>query len=437
MSGGEQDAYFPPADPALGSTVATQSNLTQGTYGTQAERNLLGAAILRPELYRGVEDMVSADDFVTAEMGAVWDGIGQMISRKMVVDHITVINRLPEWGVRGYDVEVWTWTDKLYEWAIDEYATAVRNDSVRRQAGNAVWAAGQEFQKRVEGGGFDGTELVASDSITITSKLHQRLGDILEKATVSEHDVKTLRQVLLGVDTYDWVIEGLLERMDRLMITGGEGAGKTTWCRQIVILAAAGIHPTTFRKIDPVRVLVVDAENTEKQWRRGVRWLTAQAAREGGADPSDRVWIKAGRRIDITKPVELARIHRYIDAYEPDILYIGPLYKMVPGAIQNDNDAAPLIVALDSLRERGVALVMEAHAGKATGIDGGRNLAPRGSSALLGWPEFGLGIRPNIDADPSLNLFDVVRWRGDRDERDFPTEMIRGGLHWPWQPTHA
>jgi hypothetical protein len=424
--GGE---YEVPAD-YLGSLVPS----VKGTFGTEAERRLLGAVIMQPDLYRSVEDLVLADDFSDAQMGSVWDGIGQMVSRKMHVDQLTVIDQLSSWGIRGYEAEVWTWSEGVYPWALDSYARVVKDDSVRRQAGAAVWAAGREFQKR-EPGGLGGTETVqAYSSISVTSKLHQTLGDIIDRATATSHEVKTLRQVLLGVDTYDWVIPGLLERMDRLVITGGEGAGKTTWCRQIVVLAAAGIHPTTFGTIDPIRALVIDAENTEKQWRRGVRWLTSQAAKDGGADPQDRIFIRAGRRFDITQGQELARIHRYIDQYEPDVVYIGPLYKMVPGAIQNDNDAAPLIVALDSIRERGVALIMEAHAGKATDGSGGRNLAPRGSSAILGWPEFGLGIRPNAEADPKLGLFDVVRWRGDRDQRDFPTSMIRGGPLWPWQP---
>jgi RecA-family ATPase len=192
--------------------------------------------------------------------------------------------------------------------------------------------------------------------------------------------VKTLRQVLLGVDTYDWVIPNFLERMERLVFTGGEGVGKTTLCRQIVVLAAAGIHPLTFQPMPPVRVLVVDAENSEKQWRRGVSWMAKTAAREGSVDPTDRIFIKAGKRIDITRGTELAKIHRYIDEYKPDIVYIGPIYKLVPGSLNSDEDAAKLIVALDSLRERNVALIMEAHAGKKTDFGGLRNLEPRGSS---------------------------------------------------------
>jgi replicative DNA helicase len=115
-----------------------------------------------------------------------------------------------------------------------------------------------------------------------------------------------------------------------------------------------------------------------------------------------------------------------VDVHKPDLLYIGPLYKITSGAIQTDDDAAPLLVALDSLRERGLALLMEAHAAKGDG-SGTRDLRPRGSAALMGWPEFGFGLHPLDNGDVELK-----RWRGDRDQRAWPTFMTRGH-DWPWE----
>jgi len=76
-------------------------------------------------------------------------------------------------------------------------------------------------------------------------------------------------------------------------------------------------------------------------------------------------------------------------------------------------------MALDSLRERGVALIMEGHAAKGNSQNVHRDLAPRGSAALMGWPEFGFGIHP----DPSNE---------DREAgRQWPKELHRGG-RFPW-----
>lgn len=385
--------------------------------GSQAERNLLGAVILDSRQYRECVDRVGAGDFSDARLGSVWEGIGQLVSRRMPVDAVVVDGMLAEWGVRGLATEPFEWADaSVYVFAAGEYADSVRAAAVGRGVQNVVNVTAESLKAG------DAPQEVATVALRL-------LQDVIDASGTGQMGTKTLQEILLGVDTYDWIIPGLLERMDRLIVTGPEGSGKTTWVRQLAVLAASGIHPTTFQKIDPVRVLVVDAENTERQWRRAVRWMTTNAARQGSRDPGPNVHIKAGNRIDITKGSQLSEIHRLVDQHKPDVLFIGPLYKLVPKAINNDDDASPLIVALDSLRERGLALVMEAHAGKAANASGDRDLRPRGSAALLGWPEFGLGLQPDGNGEVK-----IVRWRGDRDQREWPRRMMRGRM-WPWEPT--
>lgn len=243
---------------------------------------------------------------------------------------------------------------------------------------------------------------------------------------------KLLEDILTITDTQDWLIPGLLERRDRLVLTGGEGAGKSYFSRQLAIAASAGVHPFHNQHIEPVRVLAIDAENSEVQWARNARYVTNMARTYGTADPGKQVLVSAGTRLDLTRQADLDQVHRLMDNHKPDLVYIGPLYKLLAKAINSDDDAAPLIVALDGLRERGVALLMEAHAGHGKSLGGERDLRPRGSSALLGWPEFGLGLRP-IEDDPSMVA--VVRWRGDRDERNWPKHLRRGQAgEMPWMP---
>jgi replicative DNA helicase len=193
---------------------------------------------------------------------------------------------------------------------------------------------------------------------------------------------------------------------------------------------AAGIHPTTLNMLPaPLRVLVVDAENTEAQWRAQVRGMVLKAAKYGLTDPATQIHIHAKGRIDITKDATLGEVHRLVDEHEPDVLVIGPLYKMVSTGINNDQEAAPLIMALDSLRDRGLALIMEGHASKGNSQNATRDLAPRGSAALMGWPEFGFGLHPDA-TNPDMTV--VTKWRGDREAgREWPRELWRGGP-FPW-----
>lgn len=385
--------------------------------GTAAEHRLLGAVLLDSRQVRATEGLVAPADFSDDRLGRIWDGVGNLVALGKPVDQITVNELLPSWGVRGLGTAVFEWTDQVLPYAAPEYAAAVRSDSVRRSLREAV-AVAQE-------------RLTAGDTpFDVAATVISGLQSVVDGAASGQLNAKTLGEILAGSDSYDWIIPDLLERRDRLVLTGAEGAGKTTFVRQLAVLSAAGIHPTTFAPMEPVRVLVVDAENTERQWRRAVRWTATEAGKRGAADPKQTINIVAGNRIDITKGSHLGEIHRLIDRHKPDVVFIGPLYKLVPKAINNDDDAAPLIVGLDSLRERDVALVMEAHAGKSLGEFGKRDLRPRGSSALLGWPEFGMGLQPT---DDNPDVVQIVKWRGDRDERAWPKYLMRGG-DWPWTP---
>lgn len=385
--------------------------------GLKAERNLLGSVLMNAKQVRMLDGLVNRSDFSDDRMGIIWDTIVAMTSRGESVGLIEIVDKFPEIGVRGIDyLEVNSWMgEDVYQHGAQGYANHVRNESLRRSLDNI---ARTMHESVVDAG---------SSPADILTKARGLIDATLSDASTGVLQAKSLADVLDGDDTYDWVIPEFMESGDRLILTGGEGAGKSTFARQICILAAAGVHPLTFQSIDPVRVLVVDAENTERQWRRAVRWMVRRATESGSTDPRGNVMIAAGKRIDIIRGSHLAEIHRLIDEYEPRLLFIGPLYKITSGAIQTDDEAAPLLVALDSLRERGLAMVMEAHAAKGSS-EHGREWRPRGSAALMGWPELGLGLSP-INAEG----VEVVRWRGDRDARAIPN-FLRRGRDWPFEP---
>jgi hypothetical protein len=266
----------------------------------------------------------------------------------------------------------------------------------------------------------------------VVREAKRRDGAAFAAAAVVNFDPKSLGEIQAAEEQErDWIVPDLLERRERFILTGAEGGGKSHWMRQIMICTAAGVHPfERNRQIMPVKVLAIDAENTELQWQRTTKYITNLALHLGQVDPRERITVQAGYRLDFTQAAHVDIVHKWIDQYDPDIVYLGPLYKLVPKEITNDDDAAPLLAALDGIRERGVALLMEAHAGKAKDAGGERNLAPRGSSALLGWPEFGYGLRPTI-SDPDMAV--MVPWRGDREQRGWP-KLIRRGVdgEYPW-----
>lgn len=392
-----------------------------------AERYVIGALLTDVSVIREVQMECTPRDFGDARLGEVYAGICRMVAGGDRVDYLTVWDQLASWDVRGLDLS------DLARWAGDVptaanaayYARMVREDSVRRQ----LRTIGGRLQEP------------STDPTRAVSEAIDALRHVRDHDSTGAGRVVSLRE-LLDVpeqdDAYDWVIPGLLERRDRLMLTGSEGGGKSTLLRQITILSAAGIHPFRYSPIDPIKVVVVDVENSERQWRRAVRRMTDESAMRGQRDPRDAVILHCPeKQIDITRPKDIGVVHRLLDEHDPDLVLIGPLYRLVPKSINNDDDATPVLAALEGLRDHGVAMLIEAHAGHASSAAGERDLRPRGSSALLGWPEFGLGLRPSkgeVGAG-GLKPFQLVPWRGAREwGRGWPTKLTRGQI-WPWEPT--
>jgi hypothetical protein len=383
------------------------------------EELVIGACLLNPEAVRLGAEILDHDDFYNPIHGDIFSAVLQLRKDGEVIEPYSVWIKTQEMGTRGVDVGM-----------LLNMVTAVgSSESITFYAGQVLEAANRRRMRIVA------QKLMqeATDERVQPAQAAQNAAAAIKALGVrgsGRMATKTLEEILAVEEDHDWLIPDLLERGDRLIITGFEGGGKTTWVRQLVLCMAAGIHPTTLNLLDqPLTVLVVDAENTEAQWRSHTRGMVHNIHRMGGNNPAPRIHIHAKGRIDITRDATLGEIHRLVDEHEPQVLAIGPIYKMVSTGINNDQEAAPVITALDSLRDRGLALIMEGHSPKGTGANGQRDMSPRGSAAMLGWPEFGFGMYPDPENPQVTN---IQRWRGDRETgREWPRELWRGGML-PW-----
>lgn len=228
-------------------------------------------------------------------------------------------------------------------------------------------------------------------------------------------------------DSYDWVIPNLLEKQERVIVVAAEGVGKTMLARQIAICSAAGLHPFTMSKINPVRTLMVDLENPARIIRRTSRTIMNAAKRFGHTNGIEAEILIKPSGLDLLKPSDRAVLEQAIEKAKPELLILGPLYKAFLDPGNRTSEAVAIEVAryLDTLRDvYGCAMWLEHHAPLGSSM-GSRELRPFGSAVWSRWPEFGLSLTPDPTA-PEGFVYNVSHFRGARDKRQFPTKMKRG-----------
>jgi hypothetical protein len=234
-----------------------------------------------------------------------------------------------------------------------------------------------------------------------------------------------------GEEEYDWLVEGLLERGDRLLLTGFEGHGKTTLMRQLAVSMAAGLHPFRHQPITPLRVLMIDCENGPRFTRRRFRPLVELVADLGHPIPPDSFYVLTRPSgLDLTDAEDSAWLLERAHAHHPDIVLLGPLYKLHRANPNDELPARQVSGVLDDMRrEIGCALILEAHSGHGENVRD-RNVRPLGSSLWMRWPEFGYGIATTTQTRKGTPV-DFRVWRGPRDEREWPVKLLRSSP-WPW-----
>lgn len=395
-----------------------------------AELAILGACLdSKHARIEARKNLVSGDFWVIAHE-VIYDAMNALDRAGKSVDLTTVraaiVARFPDSDQRGTDVRQRAAAEQALALAyqagtengIVDYCNIVHTWALRRTLADA----GRGLTQRAMSPAEQPHRLAAQAVTMLTSIRDAGAGDV---------SAITLRELLEGEDEAPtWVIPGLMEAGDRLLLTGTEGAGKSALSRQMAVMAAAGVHPFTDGMIPPIRTLIFDVENKEAQVRRQIRPLVNWLQQQGADNPLDRVLLDCGpRRLNLAGDRDLAKLHQTIDAWQPQLIIMGPMYRLYPKSLNSDDDAHPFLAALDTLIDRGCALVIETHAGHTTeqqGRNSTRNLRPRGSAALLGWPEFGLGLRAI-----GGGLADLEPWRGHREARAWPSRMRRApGNRW-------
>lgn len=394
----------------------------------EAERAVLGGLLMDPRILPSLNGLTS-NDFYRPANATIFAAIREATTSTDRVDELVVMELLRSQGdllrVGGAPYLHTLVQSCPTVGNTGYYARVVRQAATRRQL---LDYAVKLRQACLSHDLDDALERAAELSVGImhvadetTSADDQPLRDLFELGLFSEG----------SLTNRDWVIPGLLERMDRVIVVASEGAGKSTWARAVATMLGQGIHPLNpMLRIPPKRTLIVDLENPPLLIRRKARDLV-DAAKASGGWVSDQVWLWARPGgVNLRKAADQALLDRVVAHVQPALICLGPLYKAsLGGGDRGEQVAGETAAALDRIREKhGCALWLEHHAPMSQG--GERMLRPIESGVWSRWPEFGIAMRR--DGGPGSKVFRLERFRGDRDERCWPNELT-WGTKWPFE----
>ncbi|MGW3427995.1 DnaB-like helicase N-terminal domain-containing protein [Streptomyces melanosporofaciens] len=397
-----------------------------------AEQSVLGACILSARACTEALDSLDPADFYRPAHTTIFNAIGRMHAKGEPIDVITLTKHLADSGELariGGAAYLHTLIEAVPTAANAEYYADIVQDRALRRA---LIEVGTRMAQMGYDPAGETSELVEL-AVTMARELRDR------GTATDDLPTQDILDFVEVEDTYDWLVPGLLERRDRLILTASEGGGKSVLLRQLAVTLSAGIHPfKPWELIDPVKVLTLDCENGEPASRRKFRPLLDSAARIEQPIKRGQFHIECRPEgLDLTRPVDRSWTMRRIEKLQPDVLIIGPIYRLHAGDPNSEELARKVSVVIDEARATsGCAVLMEAHAPHHNGFGQHRNLRPLGSSLWMRWPEFGFGLRPVEDEKSAANADGargrrVVPWRGMRDERDWPP-FLKQGEKWPW-----
>ncbi|HKY57613.1 MAG TPA: DnaB-like helicase N-terminal domain-containing protein, partial [Aeromicrobium sp.] len=197
------------------------------SYDAHAETSVLAACLMSKPARDAARKHINGQDFYDKRNQTLWDAMSQLDRDSKGVDPAGLLSLL-----QTSDASVVALLPTLVTWPavpehVDQYAETVREWAVRRELWNATTRLRTKLAK-------------PEASITgITSSVVTEFASIRDRGAVEDVESITLGELLSEEDeTPDWLVPNLLERRDRLMLTGEEGLGKSYLLRQIVVMGA-------------------------------------------------------------------------------------------------------------------------------------------------------------------------------------------------------
>lgn len=399
-------------------------------HNLDAEASLLGALLLSPtNTWEAIGNVVTADDFYKPAHQHIYRAMRQLAQAYEPVDVVTVVDTLRRSGLLD-DVggpaallELQAVTPVISN--ANRYAKIVLGTSQRRAL---AWAAAQIGEWAFD----EPDDPTEQGSTAIFDRARQHLTDLQTRMSRLSMETHTPRITDITAEAWappEWTIPGQLQRGDRLIVLGAASRGKTTFVRQLLTFAAGGLHPYRgdMSRTYPLfgaepavtmRCLVVDLENSRRQWNRQTKPMVDFVCHRTGRTELDLfVHATGGAKFDpVNSASDRAELVMRMQEVRPDILFFGPIYK-TETTEDWKNDARKLQELLDDLRAAfNCSVIMEAHTGRT-----GKH--QRGAADWEYWPELVKRLERSKDDDTLRNIENGRVPREEDVYRYWPTQV--------------
>lgn len=394
-----------------------------------AEESLLGAMMLTREAIEQARDAgLRVQDFYKPLHGQIFAAVMALYDRGDPVDAVTVAAEMAKSGS----------ADRAAVMAIMAAAPVAAN--ARPYARIVSEAA---TVRALLGRAGELTETLYDPSVEFAAKIGaaETLASGADLPLLAGGKSPTLDEYLANTADVPYLIPRTLRRRERLLIVAEPGIGKSTLSRQWGIQLALGEHPfnSFATDVDPLKVLIVDCENDPDGAAEEIEDLLQRAKNSGNVYEPERIGIEFRTEgIDLLARRDYLWLCERLAANKPDLLVIGPLYKLHNVDDNDGGEAKRVVTVLDDLRKRfDVALLLETHAPKECWQIRGDKAQPlhiKGSAVWTQWPEFVYGLAPETNQRACF----WYRVRPPRYKRRiWPNRLRRDGKRWPWEAKQA
>lgn len=391
---------------------------------------MLGAILLRPSILRDLEPVLDPSDFYRPQHASIYHTLLQMHQGGRAIDVVTVLAELRDDTTIADMHNLTAVTPSLSSYG--RYADIIIETSRRRRLiahlGDLIqntYAQGSDIEMILDRCDARSDRLIAPRSAEIADLWDY--ASFMAKAKEAESQAP-------------WLIPHIMKPRWRCIIVAGEGGGKMVLMRQLALHIAAGRDPWCPSEfIEPVRVLFVDCENPDDSIR--FQSTLANTGIDLSAEWDDRLSLlhrEAGMNLRERRPQ--AEFEAVVQRTRPEMVFMGPLYKMYRKSQREDPEQAFMEFAnfIDDMRKRyNFGIMIEDHAPKGQG--GYRELTAIGTSAKGRWCEMGITLDPMGGAAMTDTIYDVEvgRFRRDRVIADWPDRLSRGKQFQSiaWSPT--